>query len=165
MYNSSGTVWISLDRHRIELVFGLGGQWKSKMEIFISFNRDMDLERSLHLGSNSPEKKNLHYATRDSEFSLFLSQHTAPQTPCITPRGSLIWLNIPHLLIYLSSIWLLLWAQVSRTYRSTPSSAYLDWKSSARSGDNNNKSIEQLSLHTGHTLLWGSKYICSPVPQ
>lgn len=87
------------------------------------------------------------------------------RSPCITLRGSLICLNIPHLLIYFSLIWLLLWVQVSPTYRSTPSSAYLDWKSSARSGDNNNKSRKQLSFHTVHTLLWGSKYICFSVPQ
>lgn len=54
------------------------------MEIFISFNRDIDLERSLYLGSNLP-KKNLHYATKDSEF-FFLSQHTAPQVPRHHPK-------------------------------------------------------------------------------
>ena len=164
MYNSSGTAWISLDRHRIELVFGLGGQWKSKMEIFISFNRDMDLERSPHLGSNSPEKKNLHYATRDSEFSLFLSQHTAPQIPMHHPKRQSYLAEHPSP----SNLLLLDMTPLVGTGL-THVQVYtklcdLDWKSSARSGDNN-KSIEQLSLHTGHTLLWGSKYICSPVPQ
>ena len=102
MYNSSGTTWISLDRHRIQSVFGLGGQWKLKTEIFISFNRDIDLERSLHLGSNSPEKKDLHYATKDSKFFFFLSQHTPLQVPRHHPKRQ----SSPHehLLIYFSSI-------------------------------------------------------------
>lgn len=37
-------------------------------------------------GLQSPEKKNLHYATKDSEFFFFLSQHTAPQVPMHHPK-------------------------------------------------------------------------------
>lgn len=43
--------------------------------------------------------------TQNSPSSFLNTQ--LPRSPCITPRGSLICLNIPHLLIYFSLIWLL----------------------------------------------------------
>lgn len=87
MYNSSGREWISLDRHRIESVFGLEGQWKLKMEIFISFNRDMDLEHSLHLGFRE-EKSTLCYR-RLRILPLPFSTHSSPD-PHASPQKAVL---------------------------------------------------------------------------